>query len=29
MYMTAFHSMAGVIASFTPGTVLPYAELWD
>lgn len=29
MYMTAFHSMAGVIASFTLGTVLPYAEFWD
>lgn len=29
MYMTAFHSMAGVLASFTLGTVLPYAEFWD
>lgn len=29
MYMTAFHSMAGVIASFMLGTVLPYTESWD
>lgn len=29
MYMTAFHPMAGVIACFTRGTVLPYAEFWD
>lgn len=29
MYMTAFHSMAAVIASFRLGTVLPYAKLWD
>lgn len=29
MYMTAFHSMAGVIARFTRGTVFPYAEFWD